>query len=113
MDALFAGVATRDLSAMQPWYERFFGRPPDVRVSDDEVMWQVTESSWLYLVASAPSRGHSLISIAVDDLRAACDAIGARGLDSRVLENVDGAGRKAVYADPEGNTLTLIEIDTE
>lgn len=110
MDVLFAGIATRDLALVQPWYERFFGRPPDITVSADEVMWQVTDTSWLYLVLSAHPSDHALITIAVADLRAASDAISERGLASRAVEDIEGAGRKAIYADPAGNTVTLIEV---
>jgi hypothetical protein len=55
-DVLFAGVAVSDFKAAQGWYEHFFARPPDVVAHDEEVMWQVTERGWLYIVRNADLR---------------------------------------------------------
>jgi hypothetical protein len=38
VDVLFAGTAVTDFEEAQAWYERFFGRAPDVVATDEEVM---------------------------------------------------------------------------
>ncbi|MGA2527832.1 MAG: VOC family protein [Acidimicrobiales bacterium] len=58
-----------------------------------------------------PSRaGHGLVTLAVDDLDEAITAIEARGLSASGLEAVTGAGRKACFTDPSGNTVVLVEL---
>lgn len=38
---LFAGVAVADFATARAWYERRFGRPPDVESTASEATWHV------------------------------------------------------------------------
>lgn len=107
---LFAGVATADLEAAMPWYDAFFGRPADIEVNEDEVMWKVCDGGWLYLVRDPHRAGQALVSMAVPDLERAIVEIADRGLRPAAIETVGDAGRKAPVIDPEGNTINLIEV---
>ena len=40
VDVLFAGATVTDFEEAQAWYERFFGRAPNIVANDEEVMWQ-------------------------------------------------------------------------
>jgi predicted enzyme related to lactoylglutathione lyase len=107
---LFAGVATAELEAAMPWYEALLGRPADIVVNVDEVMWRICEGGWLYLVRDAGRAGHGLVTVAVADLDRALADITERGLDVPAIETIEGAGRKASFGDPERNTIALIEV---
>ena len=48
---VFTGVAVADFEPAVAWYRRLFGRPEDIVVKDDEVMWRITDTAWLYVVA--------------------------------------------------------------
>jgi predicted enzyme related to lactoylglutathione lyase len=109
-DVLFAGVATADLETATPWYEALLGRPPDIVVNDDEVMWKACEGGWLYLVRDPGRAGQALVAMAVSDLDDAMAGIAGRGLSRPEVETIDGAARKAPFIDPEGNTVALIEV---
>ena len=50
---VFAGIAVADYDSALAWYTRFFGRSPDVIVTENESMWQVAETGWIYLVGDA------------------------------------------------------------
>jgi hypothetical protein len=50
IDILFAGVAVADFGAAVGWYGRVFGRPADVVVTDNEVMWRIADAAWLYVI---------------------------------------------------------------
>lgn|GEM_PF-1900280 len=78
-------------------------------VTDDEVMWRVAEGAWLYLIEDPGPAGHALVTLAVPDLEGALAALGARGLSRPAVETIP-AGRKAPVVDPEGNTITFIEV---
>ncbi len=48
---LFSGVATAKLETATPWYEALPGRPADIVANEDEVMWQICDGGWLYLMS--------------------------------------------------------------
>jgi len=110
VDVLFAGVATSELEAARPWYESLVGRPADIVVHEHEIMWRVTDGAWLYLVEDPARTGHALVTLAVPDLETALAELGKRRLATPNVETGPGAGRKAPFVDPEGNTITLIKV---
>ena len=110
-EVLFSGVSTASLESAQPWYESFFGRPPDVIVNADEVMWHVCDGGWMYLVENGMHAGHALVAVAVSDLDHALEGLAQRGIERPAVETLSGVGRKAPIVDPEGNTVTLIQVD--
>ena len=65
-------------------------------------------------VASGPAgsgkAGTVLINVAVLDLDQAISEIEARGKYSLPVVTIEGAGRKAQFIDPEGNSTTFIEV---
>jgi predicted enzyme related to lactoylglutathione lyase len=112
VDVLFVGVAVRDFKAARTWYERFFDRPADVIAHETEVMWQVTERGWLYILRDASHAGHSIVTLAIPDIEDASSALKARGLAIGPIEPEGDAGRKAVALDPDGNSVALIEVSS-
>ena len=50
---VFAGIAVADYDSALAWYKRFFGRSPDVIVTENEAMWQAAETGWIYVVGDA------------------------------------------------------------
>ena len=109
MELLFSGVPVADFAAATQWYERFFGRPPDVVVHDHEVMWRVSESGWVYVVRDPERAGRALVAISVSDLPAALDQVRGRGIAVPPVELIGDVERKASIADPEGNVVALIK----
>ncbi len=107
INLLFAGVAVADYDAALAWYQRFFGRAPDVIVTEHEAMWQVTKSGWVYVVGDAARAGTALLTLLVDDLDAHVAELRARGLEPSAIETAPGLYRKAVLNDPEGNMISL------
>lgn len=110
IDVLFAGIAVADFDAALAWYEQLFGRPADLLVRDDEVMWRIAGAGWLYLVADATRAGHALATLAVPDLNQTVAELAERGFHRPPIETVADAGRKAPVTDPEGNVLTFVEV---
>lgn len=110
IDVLFAGVATANLEAASVWYEALLGRPASVVVNADEVMWQIREGAWLYLLRDPSHAGHGLVTVSVPDLDQAVAEIADRGLDTPPIETIENAGRKASYFDPDGNLVSFVEV---
>ena len=109
-EVLFAGVAVRDLGRAAEWYGRLLGRPADIVVNQDEVMWRLARTAWLYLVVRPDRAGRSLVTVAVTDLGATVAAVAAAGVAVGAAEAVGDAGLKAVATDPDGNEVALIEV---
>jgi len=107
---VFAGlvVANRDQAAA--WYERLLGRPPDFLPNDAEAVWQAAGMASIYLLADADRAGRGVMALVVDDLSATLTEIAGRGIVAGAVEDIPGAGRKAVMSDPDGNEVSLLEI---
>jgi hypothetical protein len=54
---VFAGVAVADLDSGLAWYERLPGRPPDFLPNENEAVWQLAGTGWIYLVGDADRAG--------------------------------------------------------
>ena len=107
---LFAGVPVSDIEIASAWYERLFGRPPDVVSNPSEVMWRCSDPAWLYIVVDPERAGHGLVAMCVDDLRQTLVDLTSRNVDCGPIEAVGDAGHKAQVPDPDGNTISLIEV---
>ena len=110
MELLFAGLAVTDFPRAVEWYVRLFDRDADVVAHDQEVMWRVAGTGWLYVVEDAARAGSGLVAIAVPDLDEAVSDLAARGINSGPVEPEGDAARKAVVTDPDGNSIAFIEI---
>jgi catechol 2,3-dioxygenase-like lactoylglutathione lyase family enzyme len=104
---VFAGLAVRDYASSLGWYERFFGRQPDVVVHEEEGMWRIAAGGWIYVVADTERAGRGIITMLVDDLDAALSAIRSRGIEESAIEEAPGKYRKADFADPDGNRISI------
>ncbi len=110
VDVLFACVPVSDFEACLAWYERLFARPPDVIAHEHEVMWQVTDRGWLYIVLDAVQAGNSTVSMAVSDIEAATSELEDRGISCGRIERQGSAGRKSTALDPDGNSIAILEV---
>ena len=110
MSTLFAGVPVADYATAIAWYERLFGRPPDVLVKEDEAMWQAAEAGWVYVVADRARAGNGLVTVIVDDLDEQLAELAGRGLADATIETYSNGVRKATLTDPEGNMIGFGEV---
>ena len=109
-DVLFASVPVADLARSAAWYELVLGRPPEIEVNENELMWRIVDAGWLYLVVDPDRAGDTVVSLAVRDLDAAVAELGRRGVQIARREIIAGAGRKAWLVDPDGNEIAVIEV---
>jgi glyoxylase I family protein len=111
VEIVFTGVPVTSLDAGRIFFERLFGRPADVEVAVDEVMWRLAESAWLYVVVDAARAGQGLVALSVADLPATLAELARRDIRPDRMEEV-GGGRKATMLDPDGNTVAIISVPT-
>ena len=110
VEVAFTGVPVSDLAQGRDFFERLLGRPADIEVTDDEVMWRLAESAWLYIVVDAERAGRALVALSVGDLDATLTEVGDRGMGPQPVEQVGEGSRKATVLDADGNTVALIEV---
>lgn len=103
---VFAGLAVSDYEAARSWYERLFGRPPDVLPKADEAVWQLSGSALVYIVADRRRAGSGLLTIAVDRLDEHMAELAEREIPTRTETLANGV-RKVVVSDPDGNTISF------
>jgi hypothetical protein len=101
-----------EFDVAQAWYERFFDRTADVVAHDTEVMWQITERGWLYILRDAAHAGSSIVTMAVPNIEETSSGLQARGIAIGPIAPDGGDGRKAVALDPDGNSVAIIEVQT-
>ena len=92
---------------MAGWYERLFGREPDMRPHATEACWRLTDSAWLYVLEDSERRGGAEATIMVEDLDAELAALAGRGIEPAEVEEYPGKARKASIVDPEGNRIGI------
>jgi catechol 2,3-dioxygenase-like lactoylglutathione lyase family enzyme len=110
--ALFAGVATADIAAAKIWYERLFGRPPDMLPNDREACWQLEGAGWIYVVEDAERAGQGVLTVLVDDIDAQVAGLADRGIDAGPIAWEGTAARKSVVFDPEGTKIAFAQVAT-
>lgn len=104
---LFAGVPVTDLAAAMLWYERLFGRAPDMRETDAEAVWRLSAQSSVHVAVDPLRAGHAFLTLSVPDLTAHTAALAARG--AAFEERVSSSGvRRVVAVDPDGNVVTFV-----
>jgi hypothetical protein len=110
IEVAFTGIPVTDLNHGRDFFERLLGKPPDVLVNENEVMWQVAEAAWLYVVVDPPRAGQALAAVSVPDLDGALEELASKGIEPSVVEQIGPGTRKATMLDPDGNTVAVIEV---
>src|SRR5262245_5199777 len=105
---VFAGLPVRDYEGARSWYERLFGRPPDMLPTAGEAVWQLSSSGLVYIVADRPRAGSGLLTIAVNRLDEHLAVLAEREIPTRT-ETLANGMRKVSVSDPDGNTISLFE----
>jgi hypothetical protein len=107
---VFAGLVVRNRDQAAAWHERLLGRPPDFLPNDAEAVWQVAGTASVYLLVDKERAGRGVTALVVDDLDAVLSEVGGRGFEPGRIEVIPGAGRKSVISDPDGNSISILEI---
>ena len=105
---LYSGVRVRDLEASLPWFEAFFGRPPD-HVVGGELLWEISETAVLFLEESAEHAGNARVTIGVTGLDEILARLTAHGIAHDPVETYGNGVRHVVLHAPDGNELALTE----
>ena len=90
LSVFFAGVAVRDYQVACSWYERLFGRAPDMLPNEIEAAWRFSDTSWMYLIVDPKRAGNTLLTLIIDDLDQRVAILDERGFKATEIEDVPG-----------------------
>lgn len=107
---VFAGLAAADYPSAVGFYERLYGRRPDVIVKDDECMWEVTAGGWMYLLADPDRAGQGQITILVEDLDEQLAQLAGRGIETPPVQTMGNGVRTATIEDADGNLVKFGQV---
>jgi catechol 2,3-dioxygenase-like lactoylglutathione lyase family enzyme len=111
--SVLAGIAVADFESALAWYERLLGRPADEIPMDGLGEWHFAQTGWIRLIRDADRAGKSLLTLQVDDLERYVAVLEERGLAPGPIDDTTSdTVLFAALADPEGNTITLVEQRT-
>lgn len=105
---VFAGLPVRDLAAALDWYKALLGRPAD-EVVGTEAMWQVAESTWLFVAPDRERAGGGLVTLGVESLEPYLSRWRISGLQHEPVETYGNGVRHVTIIDPDGNSVSLAE----
>ncbi len=108
---VFAGLPVRDLSAAIDWYTAFFGRPAD-EVVGDEAMWQIAETTWLFVAPDGQRAGGGLLTLGVSSLEPYLSRWRSAGVVHQPVETYGNGVQHVTVIDPDGNSLSVAAAPT-
>lgn len=107
---VFAGIPVVNHEAALEWYERLLGRPPDRLPTEDEAVWELSDTGLIYVVGDEERAGSALLTLIVDDLDGWAEAAARRGIAVGEIDTAPGAVRRTVITDPDGNRIQFGEV---
>jgi hypothetical protein len=108
---VFMGIPVANRDAEMEWYQRLLGRPPDLIPNEAEAAWQLTPTSWVYIVADADRAGSGLHTLLVDDLDRFIAGFAERGIAPGPIELIGGGSvRQTIITDGAGNRLKVGQV---
>lgn len=109
---LYTVVGVRDRAKALPWFEAFFGRPPDETIGE-EYLWRIGENAWV-VIDDRPMRaqrvGGAMITFGVTDLDEILARLAAQDITHEPVQTYGNGMRHVVVVDPDGNSLSLAEV---
>jgi len=111
VEHVFTGIPVADRDAALDWYERLLGRPPELIPNDHEAAWQLTPTSWIYIVADPDRAGSGLNTLLVDVLDRFIAGLAERGIAPGPIELIAGGSvRQTIIVDGDGNRLKVGQV---
>jgi hypothetical protein len=107
---VFSSIPVVERDTAMEWYERFAGRPADLIPNDSEAAWQLTDSSWLYVIAEPGRAGTALHTLLVDGLDTFVAGLTDRGIALGSTQTMDNGARFVIVTDPDGNRLKVAQV---
>ena len=105
---IYAQLNCSVLSTSQPWFEKFFGRPPDACPMSGLAEWHHEGSAGLQLFENSTDAGHGTLTLIVSGLEKEHARLSAAGLNPNAIEPATSTSLLRL-SDPDGNLVVLAQ----
>lgn len=111
IENIFVSVNARDFEGLSRWYVKLLERAWDNEPQPSCHEWELTGSVLFQVLDSADDVGKAVVTIRTTKLDGHVDRLRSAGVEIPDPVDVDGFDtlRFAQFADPEGNTVGLLE----
>lgn len=108
---VFISINARDFSAQSDWWTRFIGRSWDQEPMPSCHEWNLADDVLFQVLDSEDNHGSTTVTLHVSNLDAEISRLKSVGIDVPEPVKVEGFEtlRYAQLADPEGNTVGLLD----
>ena len=107
IENVLASVAVKDISAASKWYAQLLGQPGEMAMPD-LVEWKFSRGGWLQVYQSRERAGQGSFTLAVTDIEAEIQRLGAVGLDTSQRSS-NSKVKTVMVTDPDGNHIAFAE----
>ena len=104
-------IAVRDLSRSRQWYERLFGKRPDLEPLPGQIEFNIA-GTWLLIEEGEVSPSSWNIRLEVGDLTREREHLQQLGIAMTEVKTVSGAIDWFSFADPDGNSWMFFQVST-
>jgi len=108
INKIYAQLNCSNLSTSIAWYERLFGRRPDVQPMPGLAEWHHLEHAGLQVFENAADAGHGTLTLIVSQLREEHTRLIAAGLKAGPIEPATSTSLVRLR-DPDGNLVVLAQ----
>lgn len=111
IENIFVSVNARDFDGLSQWYAKLLERAWDKQPNPSCHEWELTGSVLFQVLDNPDAAGRAVVTIRTNELDEHVDRLRGAGVELPDPVNVDGFDtlRFAQFADPEGNTVGLLE----
>lgn len=111
MKAVLVGIAVRDLGRSRQWYERLFGKPPDLEPFPGNIEFNVA-GTWLQIEEREVRPSSWIIRLEVGDLSRERKRLQQLGIAMTEVKTNPGVITWFTFADPDGNSWMFYQVLT-
>ncbi|RLJ41331.1 hypothetical protein BCF46_3123 [Litoreibacter meonggei] len=108
---IFLSINARDFVVQSNWWTRLIGRPWDQEPMPSCHEWNLTDDVLFQVLDSGENHGSTRVTLHVHSLTAEIERLKSAGIDVPEPVKIEGFEtlRYAEFADPEGNTVGLLD----
>ncbi len=113
ISTVLSSIYVKELQLCVDWYANFLGREHDRVPQESCREWEIVKNFYLQVLVHPEGPSSSSVAFIVASLDRETQALSMRGIEVEKFEEYSGFVKTAVFKDPEGNIVTLVETISE
>ncbi len=110
IQSITVGIQVRDIEQAAAWYERIFGKHPEIEPVPGIKEFRLFPGFWLQLMEDEEVEAcGSVIRFGVQDIESERERLRELGIEVGAIHTVNGVVAYCNFNDPDGNKLCLYQ----